>query len=251
MRQRSRPGATIYLEGWESMRRLTWLGYFTATFTLSMGTALAQSAPPSAPAAQLPQPVAPAEPAPATAATQPAPVPPVSAQAPVASAQPAPAPVYYPAYQPYPASPAYVPPPPPPARPRQKSDVLIVSYNTSVGKGEKTLHYGNTTFTGTIATNLNLIPMLITGNYYFMTDQSGVRPYGGFGIGAYAADHRIDVGISTVSDASWHFGFAPELGVALPTGRRQIVFSTKFNYAAASGRWDPLMYLNFNLGVEL
>lgn len=185
-----------------------------------------------------------------------------------------------------------MPPPPPPARPRQKSDVLIVSYNTSVGlgdthdfapdfsflgfsldwrarvsekfwpgvslgwqvlygKGEKTLHYGNTTFTGTIATNLNLIPMLITGNYYFMTDPSGVRPYGGFGIGAYAADHRIDVGISTVSDASWHFGFAPELGVALPTGRRQIVFSTKFNYAAASGRWDPLMYLNFNLGVEL
>jgi hypothetical protein len=59
------------------------------------------------------------------------------------------------------------------------------------------------------------------------------------------------VGIWTVSDTSWHFGFAPELGVALPAGARQIVVSTKFNYAAASGRWDPLMYLNFNVGVEL
>jgi outer membrane protein W len=119
------------------------------------------------------------------------------------------------------------------------------------GKDEKTLHYGNSTFTGTIATNLNLIPMLITGNYYFMTDPRGVRPYGGFGVGAYAAEHRLDVGIWTVSDTSWHFGFAPELGVALPTGARQLVVSTKFNYAAASGRWDPLMYLNFNVGVEL
>ena len=128
---------------------------------------------------------------------------------------------------------------------------VSLGWQVLYGKDEKTLHYGNTTFTGTIATNLNLIPMLITGNYYFMTDPKGVRPYGGFGVGAYAAVHRLDVGIWTVSDTSWHFGFAPELGVALPAGRRQIVVSTKFNYATASGRWDPLMYLNFNVGVEL
>jgi len=124
-------------------------------------------------------------------------------------------------------------------------------WQSMYGKEVKTLHYGNTTFTGTIATSLNMFPMLVTGNYYFMTDPRGVRPYGGFGIGAYAAEHRLDVGIWTVSETTWHFGFAPELGVALPTGRRQLVVSTKFNYAAASGRWDPLMYLNFNVGVEL
>jgi outer membrane protein len=128
---------------------------------------------------------------------------------------------------------------------------VSLGWQVLYGKDEKTLRYGNTTFSGTIATNLNLIPMLIAGNYYFMTDPKGVRPYGGFGIGAYAAEHRIDVGMWTVSDTSWHFGFAPELGVVLPTGSRQLVVSTKFNYAAASGRWDPLMYLNFNLGVEL
>lgn len=128
---------------------------------------------------------------------------------------------------------------------------VSLGWQVLYGKDFKTLQYRSTTFTGTIATNLNLIPMLITGSYYFLTDPKGVRPYGGFGVGAYAAEHRIDVGSWTVSDTSWHFGFAPELGVALPTGSRQLVVSTKFNYAGASGRWDPLMYWNFNLGLEL
>ncbi|HYQ45157.1 MAG TPA: hypothetical protein VER11_24390 [Polyangiaceae bacterium] len=128
---------------------------------------------------------------------------------------------------------------------------ISLGWQVLYGKEEKTLRYGNTTFTGTIATNLNLFPMLVTGSYYFLTDPRGVRPYGGFGVGAYAAEHRLDVGIWTISETSWHFGFAPELGAVIPTGSTRLVVSTKFNYAAASGRWDPLMYLNFNVGVEL
>jgi len=119
------------------------------------------------------------------------------------------------------------------------------------GKEVKTLEYRNTTFTGTIATSLNVFPMLATSNYYFMTDPRGVRPYAGLGVGAYAAEHRLDVGIWTISDTSWHFGFAPELGAVLPTGAAHLVVSTKFNYGFATDRWDPLMYLNFNVGVEL
>jgi len=128
---------------------------------------------------------------------------------------------------------------------------LSLGWQTLYGKGVQTRTRGNTTFTGTIATSLNMFPMLATGNYYFMTDPRGVRPYAGLGVGAYAAEHRLDVGIWTISDTSWHFGFAPEVGVVLPTGTARVVFATKFNYAFASDDWDPLMYMNFNLGVEL
>lgn len=270
---------------------------FAATLVLGAGTAFAQSGPPAAPGAgptptPAPAPAAPATPAPAA---QPAPLTLEPQPAPYVAypgyppPPPPPGAVYYPAY---PAGPAYEPPPPPPSRPRQKRDLLMVAYNTSVGFGDthdfapdfsflgfsfdwrarvtdnfwpgislgwqtlygkdvKTLTRGNTTFTGTIATSLNLFPMLATGNYYFMTDPRGVRPYAGLGVGAYAAEHRLDVGIWTISDTSWHFGFAPEVGVVLPTGTARVVFATKFNYAFASDDWDPLMYMNFNLGVEL
>jgi outer membrane protein W len=96
-----------------------------------------------------------------------------------------------------------------------------------------------------------VFPLLATGNYYFLTDPRAARPYAGLGVGAYAAERRLDVGIWTMADTSWHFGLAPEVGVVLPLARRNLTVSTKFNYAFASDRWDPLMYMNFNVGVEL
>jgi outer membrane protein W len=128
---------------------------------------------------------------------------------------------------------------------------VSLAWQALYGKEQKTLQYRDTTFTGTIATSLNVFPMLATGNYYFLTDPRSARPYGGLGVGAYAVERRLDVGYWTITDTSWHFGLAPELGVALPLGRKQLVVSTKFNYGFASDRWDPLMYMNFNVGVEL
>ena len=284
------------------MIALTRLAAFTATFVLVAGTAFAQNGPPAAPGAG-PAPTPAPAPAPAPVGAAPAPAPAGAAPAPLTlepqpvqyapypgyPPPPPPGAVYYPTY---PAGPAYEPPPPTSRPARQKRDLLMVAYNTSVGLGDthdfapdfsflgfsfdwrarvsenfwpgislgwqvlygkdvKTMSYRNTTFTGTIATSLNVFPMLATGNYYFLTDPRGVRPYAGLGVGAYAAEHRLDVGVWTITDTSWHFGLAPEIGAVLPTGKARIVVSSKFNYAFASDRWDPLMYLNFNVGVEL
>lgn len=128
---------------------------------------------------------------------------------------------------------------------------LSLDWQVLYAKENKTLEVKNTTLTGTLVTHLNVFPMLATGHYYFMTDPRAVRPYGGLGLGAYSAEHRVDVGFWTLADTSWHFGFAPELGVVLPTGAAGLVVATKFNYAFASGGWDEIMYVNFNVGVEL
>jgi len=263
----------------------------TATLALAAGTAFAQSAPPAAPGAgpaPTPPPApapqaAPAPPAPVALEPQYAPYPGYPPP-------PPPGAVYYPTYAASPAY-EPPPPPPNRHHRQKRDLLMVayntavglgdthdfapdfsflgfsfdwrarvtdnfwpgvsLAWQVLYSKGVHTLDYGNTTFTGTLATNLNVFPMLATGNYYFLTDPMSVRPYAGLGIGAYAAEHRIDAGIWTISDTSWHFGFAPEIGAVLPTGRTPLVVSTKFNYGFASGRWDPLMYMNFNVGVEL
>jgi len=264
---------------------LTRLASFTATLALCAGTAFAQSGPPAAPGAG-PQPTTP-PPAAAPAAPPTVVLEPQYTGYP----PPAPPPAYYPAYPAGSAYYEPPPPPAnrPPGRKRDLIMVayntavglgdthdfapnfsflgfsfdwrarvtdnfwpgLSLSWQSLYGKEQKTLSYANTTFTGTIATSLNVFPMLATGNYYFMTDPRGVRPYAGLGVGAFAVEHRLDVGIWTVNDTSWHFGLAPEIGAVLPTGTARLVVSTKFNYGFATDRWDPLMYLNFNVGVEL
>jgi hypothetical protein len=128
---------------------------------------------------------------------------------------------------------------------------LSIDWQVLYSKQDMTETFRNVTVSGEVVTHLNLFPMLATGHYYFMTDPRGVRPYGGIGVGAYSAERRLDVGFWTLADTSWHFGFAPELGIALPTGASSVVVATKFNYAFPSDGWDEIMYFNFNVGVEL
>jgi outer membrane protein len=128
---------------------------------------------------------------------------------------------------------------------------FTLAWQVLYAKDYTTRTYKDFTFTGTVATTLNVFPMLVDADYYFMTDREGIRPYAGIGLGVYAAEHRIDWSIWTVQDTTWHFGFAPELGVVLPTGAASLVLTTKFNYAFASGGWDQILYWNFNIGVEL
>ena len=128
---------------------------------------------------------------------------------------------------------------------------FTVAWQVLYNKEHTTLTHNDVTFTGTVATTLNVFPVLADADYFFLTDRAGIRPYAGIGVGLYAAEHRIDWNIWTVQDTSWHFGFAPELGVVVPTGSVGLVFTTKFNYAFASGGWDQILYWNFNIGVEL
>jgi hypothetical protein len=256
---------------------------------LGATNAFAQAAPPP--------PTYPPPAAPAAAPPPLAPSPLVEPQAPPPAYPPPgyPPPGYPPpppGYYGYQYAPAYEPPPPPPRKPKQRNDVVMLSYDTAVGIGKthdfagqfsflgfaadwrtrvtdnfwpgftfgwqvlydkkyETRTYKEVTFTGTLATSLNAFPLLASADYFFMTDRRGIRPYAGLGVGAYAAERRIDVSIWTIQDTTWHFGFAPEIGVALPTGEASAFVAVKYNYAFASGGWPEIMYMNFNIGVEL
>ncbi len=128
---------------------------------------------------------------------------------------------------------------------------FTIAWQVLYSKEYQTRTYKDITFSGTVATTLNVFPLLADADWYFLTDRGGIRPYAGLGLGAYAAEHRIDWNIWTVQDTTWHFGLAPEVGVVLPTGSFDLVVTTKFNYAFKSGGWDEILFWNFNIGVEL
>ena len=69
-------------------------------------------------------------------------------------------------------------------------------------------------------------------------------------MGPHLVKQRVDVGLFTISENTWHFGVAPEVGLVTPLGPMASWFANvKYNYAASAG--DPgrkHSYFAFNLG---
>ena len=101
---------------------------------------------------------------------------------------------------------------------------------------------------GTQYRYINSFPMLVTVRQ-FMETPGGLRPFFGLGIGTQLVKQRVDVGQWRISDNTWHFALAPEIGAVLPMGSNAKWFvNAKYNYAAkASGRKHS--YFGFNIGV--
>ena len=95
---------------------------------------------------------------------------------------------------------------------------------------------------------INSFPFLLTVDYFF-GDYGSPRFFAGAGIGAYRIYQRTDMGIYTVEPREWHFGIAPQFGLAVPLNRDAYFLSTiRFNYAFKSGSIDDTSYLTINVG---
>lgn len=96
---------------------------------------------------------------------------------------------------------------------------------------------------------INSFPMMVTGHYYF-GQRGRPRPFVGLGVGAYLIERRVDVGgLFYVDEDKWHFGLAPEIGVAWPAGWQAAgIISVRFNWASPGGDSEE-MYMNFRVGM--
>lgn len=86
---------------------------------------------------------------------------------------------------------------------------------------------GTTTLTGTQYRYINAFPILFQAHYYIGTDSYAPRVYLGGGVGTYKMVQRLNVGVWSLEDNYWHFGFSPEVGVIYP-----VSMSTHFNISA-------------------
>ncbi len=102
--------------------------------------------------------------------------------------------------------------------------------------------------TGTQVRYVNTLPIMVTGHYH-LGDPGGVRPYVGAGVGTVHSLQRTDVGLFTVSNNNWHFGFYPEVGVFIPVSFDMgINLAAKYNYAIGTSDSFDYSYLALSLG---
>ena len=106
----------------------------------------------------------------------------------------------------------------------------------------------NVDISGTQYRYINSLPMLLTVRQ-MMGSEGGARPFVGLGVGTQLVKTTVDVGQWRITDDTWHFAVAPEIGVVLPVRSDAKWFiSAKYNYAAkASDRTQS--YFGLNIGV--
>lgn len=96
---------------------------------------------------------------------------------------------------------------------------------------------------------INSFPMLLNAHYYF-GQQGQLRPHLGLGIGAYLVERRVEVGgLYQLDEDTWHFGLAPEVGVAWRVGWQAAgLAGVRLNWAVKADDVEEL-YLNFRIGM--
>jgi outer membrane protein W len=113
---------------------------------------------------------------------------------------------------------------------------------------EDTYTQDKNTITGTQFRYLNSTPILFNAHYYTGVSDQDTRFYVGVGVGTYYMNKETEMGVWSVRDDNWHFGFAPEIGVLIPVAISQAVnVSLKWNYALKSN--DTINYSWFGLNV--
>ena len=101
---------------------------------------------------------------------------------------------------------------------------------------------------GTQYRYVNSVPVLANIRQYVGT-RGGPRPFFGLGVGAQYVELAVDVGQWRISDSTWHFALAPEIGVALPLKSNAVGFiNAKYNYAVQASDRTP-SHFGFNIGV--
>ena len=78
-------------------------------------------------------------------------------------------------------------------------------------KGNATYTIGTESVSGIQYRNQNQVPILISGDYFFITSNP-LKAYAGFGIGAMYTERVTDMGQWRVEEKPWHFVIKPEVG---------------------------------------
>ena len=123
------------------------------------------------------------------------------------------------------------------------------SWNVLNEKTNEVVDLPDAAISGTQLRYFNSVPLLVNAHYYFGS-RGGIRPYAGINAGTYWIERRVDIGLSSIKDDNWHFGWAPELGVIVPLGRPEValIANARYNWAFSAGGSGDQKYWGFNVG---
>ncbi len=116
--------------------------------------------------------------------------------------------------------------------------------------GWQTEIHDNVSIYGYKRRSLNVVPLMVTGHYFFL--QGSIQPYIGAGLGTYYIESRDNLGIYYIQGKAWHFGFAPEVGIVMPVGMGNTGINVGFKYNMAAKTKDEAGYswLGINIGLS-
>ena len=112
----------------------------------------------------------------------------------------------------------------------------------------KTAEFNYGAATGYQNRTLNAFPVLMTGHYY-LKGSSAVQPYLGLGAGVYYVKRKFNLGILSIDNDAWQFGFAPEVGLLFPMEPGfNLLFKLRYHYGFESGDNKAVSYLGISVG---
>lgn len=100
---------------------------------------------------------------------------------------------------------------------------------------------------------INSFPFVVGVEYYF-GQEDDIQPYLGLGAGVYYTIQRLDIGLVTLKEDEFRFGFSQEAGVLIPVRHgTSLVLGARYDYAFNSGntlggKFD-VTYLSAKIGV--
>jgi len=131
---------------------------------------------------------------------------------------------------------------------------LALNWNAMNEESFRTSTADQADLTGTQFRYINAYSILLSGHKY-LGEAGGPRPFIGVKTGTYYIDRRTDVGLWRISDNSWHFGVAPELGFTVPmAGNLQyesFYTTVRYNYALAAGDVPYQSWLSVDVGFAV
>ena len=107
----------------------------------------------------------------------------------------------------------------------------------------------NLAITSTQVRWVDAMPLQLTAHYYLELGTKTLLPYVGAGVGTAWTQRQLVLPFSSYTQDSWHFAFAPELGVLFNTGRGGLLLSTRFNYAVETDDAPEELWFSFNIGL--
>lgn len=131
---------------------------------------------------------------------------------------------------------------------------FMAAWQSWYDKSEQEVVIDNITLGGMQARAISVNP-LYGRVLYSLQDLLGLEktkspdPYAAINFGGARTVREVDMGVYAFVEDSWHWAFAPELGVEVPLKGVTLTAATRFNYLASSGDGPEQLYMSFSLGI--
>ncbi len=134
-------------------------------------------------------------------------------------------------------------------RSKEFSVGFFFGWNTLFETTKEPISIEDGVVSGTQDRTINNFSLLVNVHRYFRNNDRFV-PYIGANVGTYKINQRLDIGVFTVNENNWHFGFAPEIGFAVPLqSDAYVTLSVRYNYALESGLTPDQSFFGIKLGL--